>query len=110
MTFVEKVKKEKKMKIYVDKMRVEIDLRESNESITRQILNAYPKIIENDLMVQKIKCCSKTKDKIIKERIALGIDEIDTFCTAEYVIDDSLEPYVVILGGGLNNRLNPGQF
>ena len=91
-------------------MRVEIDLRENNESITSKILNAYPNIIENDLMVQKIKCCSKTKDEIIKERIALCIEETDTFCTAQYVIDDSLEPYVIILLGGLGNRLNPSQF
>ena len=93
-------KKGEKMKIYIDKMRVEIDLRENNESITRQILNGFMKITENDMPVRRLYVAQKTKNMINADRIKQGItNEPNNFCTAEYIIDDTLPSYIVVLVG-----------
>lgn len=93
------------MKIYIDKMRIEIDLKESNKDIFNQIIDGIMLINSNELMIQEIKCCNKTKKEIVDNRIKLGIDELETFCTAKYIIDDSLPSNIVILYGGLPKRL-----
>ena len=61
------------MKIYIDKMRIKIDLKESTKDIFNQIIDGIMLINSNELMIQKIKCCNKTKNEIIDNRIKLGI-------------------------------------
>lgn len=63
-------------------------------------------INSNELMIPKIKCCNKTKNEIVDNRIRIGTVELKTFCTAKYIIDDSLPSNIVILYGGLPQRLH----
>ena len=93
------------------KMRVETDLRENNESITRLILNGFMKITENDMPVRRIICCTKTKNMINADNIKQGItNEPNNFCTAEYTIDDTLPPYIVVLVGDRSTDLTQKYF
>lgn len=92
------------MKTYIDKMRVEIDLRESNQNINTQIYLGIFEIMGNDLLVRKIKCHPTIKEKVIheieEEKLSNRINVKNSFCTADYILDDSLDPNIIILFGG----------
>ena len=91
-------------------MRVEIDLRKSSKDILYQITDGIMEINNNGLMIQKIKCNTKTKNIIVEHCLKADFDVTKDFCTAKYVIDDTLETCVVVLGGWLDKRLDPDQF
>ena len=91
-------------------MRVKIDLRKSSSDILDQIINGIMEINNNGLMIQKLKCNTKTKNMIIARCAREKFDATNDFCTANYIIDDDLESYVIILCGYLDRKLDPGQF